>query len=225
MLDYFYNIENSSENKKLFNGLDISKTKYIDNQGKYPTISITLKDIKADNFSEMLDDIYLKFRPIFDKIDTFSNLSSNLINDYKKVKKLNKSAFRLSLQIFTEAYYKHYGKKVILLIDEYEAPILNAYQKGYVDDALDFFSSFYSSALKTNPYLEKAVITGITRISQANIFSGLNNINIYSTDTIDFSNTFGFTQDEVENALKEYNLSSYKEGVKDYYDGYLFGNF
>ena len=223
MLDYFYNIENSSENKKLFNGLDIYKTKYIENQGKYPTISISLKDLRASDFNGMLIMLKNKLRPLITKISEFSGLDDELKKSIEDIKNMEVNTTSLALQIFTEAYYKHYGKKVILLIDEYEAPILNAYQKGYVDDALDFFSSFYSSALKTNPYLEKAVITGITRISQANIFSGLNNINIYSTDTIDFSNTFGFTQDEVENALKEYNLSSYKEGVKDYYDGYLFG--
>ena len=223
MLDYFYNIENSSENKKLFNGLDISRTKYISNQGKYPTISISLKDLRASDFNGMLIMLKNKLRPLITKISEFSDLDDELKKSIEDIKNIEVNTTSLALQIFTEAYYKHYGKKVILLIDEYEAPILNAYQNGYINEALQFFSSLYSSALKTNPYLEKAVITGITRISQANIFSGLNNINIYSTDTLDFSNTFGFTQDEVENALKEYNLSSYKEGVKDYYDGYLFG--
>ena len=223
MLDYFYNIENSSENKKLFNGLDIYKTKYIENQGKYPTISITLKDIIAPSFDALLKGLSDKFIPIIKKIKKLWALEKEDLNLLDRMNEYDYSALSTAILTFTRLYYENYNKKVILLIDEYEAPILNAYQNGYINEALQFFSSLYSSALKTNPYLEKAVITGITRISQANIFSGLNNINIYSTDTIDFSNTFGFTQDEVENALKEYNLSSYKEGVKDYYDGYLFG--
>ena len=223
MLDYFYNIENSSENKKLFNGLDIYKTKYIENQGEYPTISITLKDIIAPSFDALLKGLSDKFIPIIKKIKKLWTLEKEDLNLLDRMSEYDYSALSTALLTFTRLYYEHYNKKVIILIDEYEAPILNAYQNGYINEALQFFSSLYSSALKTNPYLEKAVITGITRISQANIFSGLNNINIYSTDTLDFSNTFGFTQDEVENALKEYNLSSYKEGVKDYYDGYLFG--
>ena len=223
MLDYFYNIENSSDNKKLFNGLDIYKTKYIENQGKYPTISITLKDIIAPSFDALLKGLSDKFIPIIKKIKKLWALEKEDLNLLDRMNEYDYSALSKAILTFTRLYYENYNKKVILLIDEYEAPILNAYQNGYINEALQFFSSLYSSALKTNPYLEKAVITGITRISQANIFSGLNNINIYSTDTLDFSNTFGFTQDEVENALKEYNLSSYKEGVKDYYDGYLFG--
>ena len=223
MLDYFYNIENSSENKKLFNGLDISRTKYIDNQGKYPTISITLKDLIAPSFDSLLKGLSDKFIPIIKKIKKLWTLEKEDLNLLDRMNEYDYSALSTAILTFTRLYYENYNKKVILLIDEYEAPILNAYQNEYINEALQFFSSLYSSALKTNPYLEKAVITGITRISQANIFSGLNNINIYSTDTLDFSNTFGFTQNEVENALKEYNLSSYKEGVKDYYDGYLFG--
>ncbi len=223
MLDYFYNIENKEENKKLFKNLDISKSEYIKMQGNYPTISITMKDIYGNNFEDMCESLHLKFRNIFSKIDAFDDLSENLLIAYNKVKKINKSAFKFAFQIFTEAYYQQYNKKVILLIDEYEAPILKAYQKGYVDEAIDFFSTLYSSALKTNPYLEKAIITGITRIDQSNVFSGLNNIVVYGLDSDEFSDSFGYTDKEVLAALREYGLENYKDDVKDYYSGYLFG--
>ena len=223
-LDYFYNQENAEENRKLFDNLSISKSKYFKNQGKYPVISISMKDIRANTYSGMLESYYMNIIKILQTINNF-DIKDTLINDaLDKIKNNNEVALSTSLKLFSEIFYNHYNKKVILLIDEYEAPILNAYQSGYIDKALQFFSSLYSSALKTNPYLERAVITGITRISQSNIFSGLNNVNIYSMEDDDFSDTFGFTKNEVKKALKEYGLEEYEDKVKDYYDGYLFGN-
>ena len=223
MLDYFYNIENKEENKELFKNLDISKSEYMKMQGSYPTISITMKDIRANNFDDMLELLHLKFRNIFEKIDSFKNISRDLRDAIDDIRKQDVNIMSMALQIFTEAYYKHYKKKVILLIDEYEAPILYAHQNGYVNDAINFFSNLYSSALKTNPYLEKAIITGITRIDQSNVFSGLNNIMVYGLDSDEFSNSFGYTDKEVLAALKDYDLKNYKDDAKDYYCGYLFG--
>ncbi len=224
MLDYFYNIENKEENKKLFKDLDISKSEYMKMQGSYPTISITMKDIRANDFKGMLIILKNKFRPFLEKIDSFKNTSNDLKEAIEAIRKMDVNTMSIALQIFTEAYYKHYNKKVILLIDEYEAPILYAHQNGYVDETIKFFSNLYSSVLKTNPYLEKSVITGITKITQSNIFSGLNNIMSYGIDSIDFANSFGFTNSEVFSALSEYKLEKYKDGVKEYYDGYVFGN-
>ena len=223
-LDYFYNIENKEENKKLFKGLYIESSPYFKNQGTYPVISISLKDIEGSSFNEMLNELFIKFSSIFDKVDTFKEISANLLNNYHRAKEINIPYFKKILFILTECYYRHYNKKVILLIDEYEAPLLNALQKGYKNEALDFFRTFYSSALKTNPYLEKGFLTGITRISQASIFSGLNNFIIYDHSSLDFAETFGFTQDEVNKALEDFNLKANKQKIKDYYDGYNFGN-
>lgn len=223
MLDYFYNIENNRENKKLFNNLIISKSKYMENQGKYPVINISMKDLSAPTFDIMLEKVSNMFLPIIDKFKKINNLTENDSLLLDKMKNLNYPALSISLLTFTRLLYETYNQKVVVLIDEYEAPILNAFQNGYIDKAIRFFSNLYSSALKTNPYLEKAFITGITRITHSNIFSGLNNLKVYGLDVDSFSDSFGFTNNEVLAALKEYNLEGYKEDVKDYYDGYLFG--
>ena len=223
MLDYFYNIENKEENKKLFKNLDISKSEYMKLQGSYPVISLTVKDITAPNFEILLAKIRDKLIPLIKKVKTFKNISKEDLNILDRIENCDYSSLSSAFYTFTRLYYENYDKKVIFLMDEYEAPILHAYQNGYVDEAIQFFSTLYSSVLKTNPYLERAVITGITRITQSNIFSGLNNIRAYGIDSDDFSDSFGFTHDEVLSALKEYILEKYKEDVKDYYDGYLFG--
>ncbi len=223
-LNYFYNLENSEENKKLFKGLYIESSPYFKEQGSYPVISISLKDLKRRTYKDMLITLHAEFRTIFDKIDSFNNLSNNLLENYYKLKNMEENAMMEALKIFTEAFYQHYKQKVILLIDEYEAPLLNAFQEGYHEEALKFFRIFYSSALKGNEFIEKAIITGITRISHASIFSGLNNLEIYDLTMKDFADTFGYTQDEVNKALKEYNLDKDQEEVKKFYDGYYFGD-
>ena len=223
-LDCFYNIDNKNENKKLFKNLYIEKSSYFKNQGIYPVINISLKDVKGNTFNEMLHELFIEFSPVFDKVDTFKELGQNILNNYHKAKEINIPYFKKMLYFLTEIYYKRYNKKVILLIDEYEAPLLNALQEGYEKEALVFFTSFYSSALKTNPYLEKAVLTGITKITQSSIFSGLNNFIVYDYTKNDFSDTFGFTQDEVNTALKYYNLVPNQQLIKDYYDGYKIGS-
>ena len=222
-LKYFYNIENSKQNKKLFKGLYIESSPYFKEQGRYPVISISLKDLKRRTYKDMLITLHAELRTIFDKIESFNNLSNNLLENYYKLKNMEENAMMEALKIFTEAFYQHYKQKVILLIDEYEAPLLNSFQEGYHEEALNFFRTFYSSALKGNEYIEKAIITGITRISHASIFSGLNNLKIYDKDNIKFADTFGFTQEEVNQALKYYKLDTNKQAIKDYYDGYLFG--
>ena len=224
-LKYFYDIDNNEENKKLFKGLYIENSSYFKNQGSYPVISISLKDINSNNYNDMISAIHLKFRTYFNKIDSFTNLPSNLLNDYELAKNMANEPFKNMLQIFSEAYYYHYNKKVIILIDEYEAPLLNALQNGYHKEALDFFRTFYSSALKTNPYLEKGILTGITKISQASIFSGLNNFIVYDFQSKDFAQTFGFTPEEVNQALKYYNLEFNQKAIKEFYDGYRIGDY
>ncbi len=223
-LDYFYNIDNKDENKKLFKGLYIEKSPYYKNQGTYPIISISLKDINSATYLDMLKAIHLKLRKYFDTIDFFDDLPPNLLSDYNKAKELEIEPFKEIIKILIECYYKHYNKKVILLIDEYEAPLLNAMQKGYQNESVEFFKTFYSSALKTNPYLEKAVLTGITKITQSSIFSGLNNFIVYDYTKNEFGDTFGFTQDEVNKALKYYKLVANQQLIKDYYDGYKIGS-
>ena len=224
-LDYFYNIENKDENKQLFKGLYIEKSPYFKNQGNYPVISITMKNLEATNMEILKGKLRNYLQVYINKIKKFNNLTSNDLELLDRLNNADEATIQEALLHISRFYYEHYNKKVIMLVDEYEAPLLNGLQKGYQNQALDFFRSFYSSALKTNPYLEKCILTGITRISQASIFSGLNNFTIYDHTSSEFADTFGFTQDEVNTALKYYNLEPNKDLIKEYYDGYHYGNF
>ncbi len=223
-LYYFYNIENKDQNRKLFNGLYIESSPYFKNQGSYPLISITMKNLEASNMEILKGKLRNYLLVYINKIKKFNNLTSNDLELLERLNNADEATIQEALLHLSRFYYEHYNKKVIILIDEYEAPLLNAVQKGYEKEAIDFFRSFYSSALKTNPYLEKSILTGITRISQASIFSGLNNFTIYDYTSLDFAETFGFTQNEVNKALEDFNLKENKQKIKDYYDGYHFGN-
>ena len=225
-LNYFYNIENKDDNKLLFKNLYIAKSPSFNEQGKYPVINISLKDIQSNTFNDMLNNLKEKLVPIIEKLNLLNiKLQDTTKEILKRITDGDYVSLSNSLLTLSRIYYEYYNKKVIVLIDEYEAPLLNALDKGYVDQALDFFRVFYSSVLKSNPYLDRAVITGITRISQASIFSGLNNIIVEDITTNEFSDTFGFTQDEVNKALKYYNSEPDKKLIKEYYDGYHFGEY
>ena len=222
-LKYFYDIDNKDENSKLFKGLYIEDSPFFNIQGTYPVISLTMKSIETSDIKKLKEKILNNLIIYINKIRTFGSIS---VSDKILLKKLDngdETVIEEALLHLSRLYYEHYNKKVIILIDEYEAPLLNALQNGYHKEALDFFRTFYSSALKTNPYLEKGILTGITRISQASIFSGLNNFIVYDYNKDEFSDAFGFTQDEVNQALKYYNLEPNKELIKEYYDGYRFG--
>ncbi len=224
-LNYFYNIENKDDNKLLFKDLYIAKSKAFSKQGMYPVISISLKDVSGTTFNDLISLLSHKLQVIIQEIQKNFKLDQIDKMELDKMIACDKNTLATALFTFAKLFYEHYNKKVIVLIDEYEAPLLNALEKGYVDQALDFFRVFYSSVLKSNPYLGRAVITGITRISQASIFSGLNNIIVEDITTNEFSDTFGFTQDEVNRALKHYNLEPDKKLIKEYYDGYHFGEY
>ena len=226
MIKYFFDIENKNENKKLFENLKISENEYFEKQGTAPVISISFRNYDESSWGNGFEMIKNTISDLYDEFEFVKeNLSARKKEKYDSIlfNRATEATWKLSLLDLTKYLYEYYGQKVVVLIDEYDQPIIDSYVKGYYQEAISFFKTFYGVVLKDNNYLEMGIMTGILRVAKENIFSGLNNINIYSTDTLDFSNTFGFTQNEVENALKEYNLSSYKEGVKDYYDGYLFG--
>ncbi len=224
-LKYFYDIENSEENQKLFKDLYIEKSSFFKNQGTYPVLDIYLKDIDGTNFDEMLLSIKDKIILLIEKINLLNiELQDTTKDMISRIKQGEKVALANSLFTISRIYSEYYNKKVIILIDEYEAPLLNALQRGFHKEALEFLKTFYSSALKSNNYLEKALLTGITKISQASIFSGLNNFIVYDYENKDFADSFGFTQDEVNEALKYYNLEPNQKAIKEYYDGYHFGD-
>ena len=226
MLKYFFDVRESEENRELFNGLDIEKSKYIDEQGKYPTILISLKSIKYETWEESLEQL--------------KSLISNLYNEFEYIREsLNESEIELfndiwfkkengeyanSLKNLTSFLYKYYKKEVILLIDEYDIPLITAHKYGYYDEIINFYKIFLGEALKTNQYLKMGVLTGIIRVIRTGIFSDLNNLKVYSILEKKYSDFFGFTEEEVKEALQSFDIEEELVNVRYWYDGYKFGN-
>ena len=220
MLYYFFSIK-EKENAYLFDGLNISKNKdVLKVQNKYPTIFISLKEMKSLTFDAQISSFSNVIYELLEK--NLEILSSDQLSDTTKdiLNKLhNRSSciddLKISLRVITNALYTYYHQKVIVLIDEYDVPLQAAYQNNYYEEMVEFLRSVFSSTLKTNDALEKEVMTGCLRISKESIFTGLNNIS---------SEFFGFTELEVKQLLKDYNLSEKMDEVKEWYDGYQFGN-
>lgn len=220
MLYYFFSIKEKG-NSYLFDGLNISKNKdVLKVQNKYPTIFISLKEMKSLTFDAQISSFSNVIYELLEK--NLEILSSDQLSDTTKdiLNKLhNRSSciedLKISLRVITNALYTYYQQKVIVLIDEYDVPLQAAYQNNYYEEMVEFLRSVFSSALKTNDALEKGVMTGCLRISKESIFTGLNNIS---------SEFFGFTELEVKQLLKDYNLSEKMGEVKKWYDGYQFGN-
>ena len=229
MLYYFFSIK-EKENAYLFDGLNISKNKdALKVQNKYPTIFISLKEMKNLTFDAQISSFSNVIYELLEK--NLEILSSDQLSDTTKdiLNKLhNRSSciedLKISLRIITNALYTYYQQKVIVLIDEYDVPLQAAYQNNYYEEMVEFLRSVFSSALKTNDALEKGVMTGCLRISKESIFTGLNNFTAYSVLNNISSESFGFTELEVKQLLKAYNLSEKMDEVKEWYDGYQFGN-
>lgn len=229
MLYYFFSIK-EKENSYLFDGLNISKNKNaLKVQNKYPTIFISLKETKSLTFDAQISSFSNVIYELLDK--NLEILSSDQLSDTTKdiLNKLhNRSScvedLKISLRVITNALYAYYQQKVIVLIDEYDVPLQAAYQNNYYEEMVEFLRSVFSSALKTNDALEKGVMTGCLRISKESIFTGLNNFTAYSVLNNISSESFGFTESEVKQLLKDYNLSEKMDEVKEWYDGYQFGN-
>lgn len=229
MLYYFFSIK-EKENAYLFDGLNISKNKdALKVQNKYPTIFISLKEMKSLTFDAQISSFSNVIYELLEK--NLEILSSDQLSDTTKdiLNKLhNRSSsaedLKISLRVITNALYTYYQQKVIVLIDEYDVPLQAAYQNNYYEEMVEFLRSVFSSALKTNDALEKGVMTGCLRISKESIFTGLNNFTAYSVLNNISGESFGFTELEVKQLLKDYNLSEKMDEVKEWYDGYQFGN-
>ncbi len=236
MLKYFFEIKDGSDgnalgNKALFENLNIYSAgeKYMEECGKYPVVFISLKDITMPDFdkayeafSALMANEYLRHAKILEA-DCFSE---NEAEKYKRI--LNGKASYVecadALKFLLECLEKYYGKKTVLLIDEYDVPIENAWRQGFYERLIDFIRLIFGAALKTNNSLNFAVITGCLRISKESIFTGLNNLNIISVLSNEYDEFFGFTHEEVADMLEYYGISSLSEEVREWYDGYVFGN-
>lgn len=229
MLYYFFSIKEKG-NSYLFDGLNISKNKEaLKHQNKYPTIFISFKEMKNLTFDAQISSFSNVIYELLEK--NLEILSSDQLSDTTKdiLNKLhNRSSsvedLKISLRVITNALYTYYQQKVIVLIDEYDVPLQAAYQNNYYEEMVEFLRSVFSSALKTNDALEKGIMTGCLRISKESIFTGLNNFTAYSVLNNISSEFFGFTELEVKQLLKDYNLSEKMDEVKKWYDGYQFGN-
>lgn len=227
MLKHFFDIENGEENRKLFEDLKISDSEYMTEQGKYPVIFISFKNLEEEDWNNCLRKI--------------KNLIGDLYNEFEFLrKKLNKRDLKFfdsiwmeeedvvwesALKNLTRYLYNYYGeRKVIVLIDEYDTPIIQSYQEGYYKKAILFFKNFYGDALKDNSYLQYGVMTGILRIAKEGIFSGLNNLKVDTIFNERYSDFFGLTEKEVTKAVRYYELEYEMEEVKKWYDGYQFGS-
>jgi len=226
-LRYFFDIKNREENRKLFDGLYISNSPLMSEQGKYPVIFISMKGITGHTWKSSFSDIKLKIKELFkdysylvDSFDKYDKL------DFEKyildIENLGEADLKKSLHILTKLLCKYYNQKVILLIDEYDSPILSAVEKGYYTEMKDFLRAFYGDALKTNEYLQMGVLTGIIRVTQAGIFSDLNNIENYTILKKSYSQYFGLLEAEVEEALRYYGIEYKLDEVRAWYDGYNF---
>ena len=226
MLKYFFDIKEAEENRKLFKDLYIEKTENFKEQGQYPVVFLSLKDLKARTWEEMergiknlLQEVFSEHKYLIKELDEFDlSILKKIIN-----KEVELEGLKSSLKFLTKILYEKYNKKVVVLIDEYDAPLVSAYHNKYYEKAKDFFKTFYSSVLKDNPYLQMGVMTGIIRVIKAGIFSDLNNLNTYTILSDFYPNCYGLTEEEVKKALITYNLEYEMGDVKDWYDGYKFG--
>ena len=225
-LKYFFDIQNADENRKLFNGLDIEKSEYFSEQGKHPVIFISMKGIKAITWKDYLYDLKILIGDLYNEFEFIRDvLNESELNSFNKIwLKEDVAEYKNALKNLTAFLYKYYKKEVILLIDEYDNPLITAHRYDFYDEALSFFKVFYGEALKTNPYLKMGIMTGIIRVIKAGIFSDLNNLKVYSILNEQYSDFFGFTQSEVEKALKDFNIEYELPDVRSWYDGYKFGN-
>lgn len=229
MLYYFFS-NKEKDNAYLFNGLKITKdSNAMKHQNQYPTIFITLKDMKNAHYQSQLYSFSTVIAHVLDQYeemiesDIFNPREKEMIEKYHNMK-ASEDELKIALLNISQYLYKYYNQKVIILIDEYDVPLQSAYANNYYDEMVNFLTSVFSSALKTNDSLEMGIMTGCLKISNESIFTGFNNYIIYSIFDYESSECFGFTEDEVKTMLNDYELSEFYDEVKEWYDGYLFGD-
>lgn len=230
MVEQFFSVDYAGQGR-LFERMKIWKEeKYRQIQGTYPVISLSFAPVKSmKNFA---DTRHLLCRLIYEQYNKYRFLLDvdGLMDEKEKAlfcavsRDMDEDIAAMSLNMLSKLLMKQYGKKVIILLDEYDTPMQEAYVNGYWDALVAFITNLFHLTFKTNDCLERAILTGITRVSKESIFSDLNNLEVVTTTQNKYEDTFGFTQEEVSEALKEFGLSDMEEGVRDWYDGFTFGN-
>ena len=227
MLKYFFDIKEAEENRKLFKNLYIEKTETFKEQGQYPVVFLSLKDLKATTWEEMERKIIIILSDFFSEYEYLLNeLTGISFENLKNIiyRKADIDELTTTLKFLTKILYEKYNKKVMVLIDEYDSPLVSAYINGYYKKAKDFFKTFYSIVLKDNNYLQMGILTGIIRVIKAGIFSDLNNLRTYTILSDKYTDSYGLTEEEVIKSLKDYQMEYEISNVKDWYDGYRFGD-
>lgn len=226
MLENYFNIKKKEENKDLFKGLKVENAseKVKETRGKYPVISLNLKSVKANTWEEEFEALKLLLSKLYqanyEVYEVLSNIEKEIYNRVLNIEASQKE-YEYSLKNLSEYLHRYYKQPVVILIDEYDAPIETGFVNRFYDDIINFMRNFFGEALKTNDYLKLACMTGILRVSKESIFSGLNNPKIYSILDEAYSEYFGFLPKEVDKLLEEYGVEN-KEEVKKWYDGYSF---
>ena len=230
MLRYYFDCR-QKDSRKLFEGLKIMSQdeKYTSKLGNYPVIYLTLKDMNGSTFDEAL--IQLKTELLELYIDHAYLLKSEKLLDIEKERFNNILNFRAdkieiqkALYFLSRLLYKEYERPAILLIDEYDVPIQSAYVEGYYEEAIKFLKTFYGTTFKDNPYLEKTVLTGVSRVAKESIFSGANNFDVFTVLDNEFADDFGITKEEMDKVIEDFKVEDDKEEIKKWYDGYKIGD-
>ena len=226
MMKYFFGIENTEENKKLFDGLAISNKEYMKEQGQYPVIFISFRNIEEENW----EDCYFEIKNIISRTYNEFEFLRETLNQSELAEfdsiwlKKEKADWKGSLKNLTRYLYKYYDrKKVVVLIDEYDTPIIQSYQEKYYKKLISFFKRFYGDVMKDNEYLQFGIMTGILRIAKEGIFSGLNNLKVNTIFSEKYSEYYGLTEEEVLEAVKYYDMEYEMQDIRKWYDGYQFG--
>ena len=228
MLEQFFSVRYAGRGD-LFEGLSVwQEERYRQLQGTYPVIALSFADIKESSFQSARNRFVQIIAELYNQYDFL--LDSDKLNQnekalYQKIAAgTAEDALSGSLRTLANYLMQHYGKKVIILLDEYDTPMQEAYVSGYWDELAAFTRGLFNATFKTNPYMERALMTGITRVSRESMFSDMNNLKVVTTTSERYMDCFGFTEEEVFSALEEYGLADQKQQVKDWYDGFTFGS-
>ena len=229
MLKYYFDCT-KTDNQELFKDLKIMEQgeEYTSKLGYYPVIYITLKDVQDRNYESMLLDMKTAMLNMYK--EHMYLLKSDEIFDFEKDRIMDilycredENVLKNSVRDLSEYLSRYYNKPVILLVDEYDVPLQNAYVEGYYEEAVKFFKTFYGVTFKDNPYLEKTVLTGVSRVAKESIFSGANNFDVYTVLDNEFADDFGITEEEMDKVIEDFEIQDEKEEIKSWYDGYKIG--
>ena len=230
MLRYYFDCR-QKDNKELFEGLKImtQDEKYTSKLGYYPVIYLTLKDVSESTYENMLLSLKVAILNMYKEHRYLLDSDKIYEEEKEKIKDIlyereNEVALKTAIRELSEYLNRYYEKPAILLIDEYDVPIQSTYVEGYYEEAIKFLKTFYGTTFKDNQYLEKTVLTGVSRVAKESIFSGANNFKVFTVLDNEFADDFGITEEEMDKVIEDFNVEDQKEEIRKWYDGYKIGN-